>query len=56
MVGGNSFATQFFADVEGHPGDHALVFAPEELAFFSKELTVLGVYPAHPLRDTFKKE
>ncbi len=56
MVGGNFFATQFYADVEGHPDDRALVFALEELAFFSKELTVLGVYPAHPFRDTFKEE
>jgi prephenate dehydratase len=56
MVGGNFFATQFYADVEGHPDDHSLVFALEELAFFSKELTVLGVYPAHAYRDTFKEE
>jgi prephenate dehydratase len=56
MVGGNFFATQFYADVEGHPDDRALVFALEELAFFSKELTILGVYPAHPYRDTFKEE
>jgi prephenate dehydratase len=32
------------------------VFALEELAFFSKEPTVLGVFPAHPFRDTFKEE
>ena len=56
MVGGNFFATQFYSDVEGHPDDRALVFALEELAFFSKELTILGVYPAHPFRDTFKEE
>jgi prephenate dehydratase len=56
MVGGNFFATQFYADVEGHPDDTALVHALEELAFFSKELTVLGVYPAHPYRDTFSEE
>jgi len=56
MVGGNFFATQFYADVEGHPDDRALVFALEELAFFSKELTVLGVYPAHSFRETFKEE
>jgi prephenate dehydratase len=56
MIGGNFFATQFYADVEGHPDDSALVFALEELAFFSKELTILGVYPAHPFRDTFKEE
>jgi len=56
MVGGNFFATQFYADVEGHPDDRALVFALDELRFFSKELTILGVYPAHPYRDTFKEE
>jgi prephenate dehydratase len=56
MVGGNFFATQFYADVEGHPDERALVLALEELAFFSKELTILGVYPAHPFRDTFREE
>ena len=56
MVGGNFFATQFYADVEGHPDDRALVFALEELAFFSKELRILGVYPSHPFRDTFKED
>jgi len=56
MVGGNFFATQFYADVEGHPDDRSLVFALEELAFFSKELRVLGVYPSHPFRETFKEE
>lgn len=56
LVGGNFFATQFYADVEGHPDDSALVFALEELAFFSKELTILGVYPAHPYRDMFREE
>ncbi|MBS0532549.1 MAG: prephenate dehydratase [Proteobacteria bacterium] len=56
MVGGNFFATQFYADVEGHPDDTALVHALEELAFFSKELTILGVYPAHKFRDTFREE
>jgi prephenate dehydratase len=56
MVGGNFFATQFYADVEGHPDERALVLALEELAFFSKELKILGVYTAHPFRDTFKEE
>ena len=46
MVGGNFFATQFYADVEGHPDDRSLAFALEELKFFSKEFTILGVYPA----------
>ena len=56
MIEGNFFATQFYADVEGHPDDRGLVFALEELSFFSKELTILGVYPAHPFRETFEEE
>jgi prephenate dehydratase len=52
MVGGNFFATQFYADVEGHPDERSLTLALEELAFFSKEMKVLGVYPAHPYRKT----
>ena len=55
MIEGNFFATQFYADVEGHPDDRGLVFALEELSFFSKELTVLGVYPAHAFRETFEE-
>ena len=55
MIGGNFFATQFYADVEGHPDDRALVLALEELAFFSKEFTILGVYPAHPFRAKLAK-
>ncbi len=55
MVDGNFFATQFYADVEGHPDDRSLVLALEELAFFSKEMKILGVYPAHPFRRTFQE-
>jgi prephenate dehydratase len=55
MVEGNFFATQFYADVEGHPEDRNLVLALEELAFFSKEMKILGVYPAHPFRGTFEE-
>src|SRR4051812_32014617 len=55
MIEGNFFATQFYADVEGHPDDRGLVFALEELSFFSKELTILGVYPAHSFRETFEE-
>ncbi len=54
MIEGSFSATQFYADVEGHPEDRGLAFALEELAFFSKELRVLGVYPAHPFRQTIK--
>ena len=52
MIEGNFFATQFYADVEGHPEQRNLVLALEELAFFAAEMKILGVYPAHPFRTT----
>jgi prephenate dehydratase len=52
MVEGNFSATQFYADVEGHPEDRSLKLALEELSFFSKELKILGVYRGHPFRAT----
>ncbi len=56
MVNGSFAATQFYADVEGHPKDRALELALEELAFVTqpKTLKILGVYPAHRYRETFK--
>jgi prephenate dehydratase len=55
MVGGSFSATQFYADVEGHPHDRALELALEELDFVCqrKTLKILGVYPAHPFRKKF---
>ena len=50
QLGGTFFATQFYADVEGHPKDTALALALEELAFFSVHLKMLGTYPASPFR------
>jgi prephenate dehydratase len=55
MIEGSFFATQFYADVEGHPEDRNLVLALEELAFFSKDMKILGVYPAHAFRTTFEE-
>ncbi|HYF54263.1 MAG TPA: prephenate dehydratase domain-containing protein, partial [Salinarimonas sp.] len=52
MLGGRFVATQFYAEVDGHPDDLALKRALEELAFFSREIDILGVYPAHPFRRT----
>ncbi len=56
MVDGNFFATQFYADVEGHPDDKGLAFALEELKFFSREFRIVGVYPGHPFRATFSEK
>jgi prephenate dehydratase len=47
---GKFSATQFYADVEGHPDDRPLALALEELAFFSAEFRILGVYPASGFR------
>ncbi len=46
MVGGSFTATQFYADIEGHPEDPAVARALEELGYFTNMLEVLGVYPA----------
>ncbi len=51
MVDGEFFATQFYAEVDGHPDEPALRRALEELDFFSKEMRILGVYPAAPFRE-----
>ncbi len=52
MVGGVFTATQFYAEIEGHPHDPAVARALEELRYFTSQLDVLGVYPADPLRET----
>jgi prephenate dehydratase len=50
MIGGHFAATQFYADVEGHPEDAGLRRALDELSFFSTNMRILGVYPPHPAR------
>ncbi|KQS82087.1 prephenate dehydratase [Methylobacterium sp. Leaf361] len=51
MVDGEFTATQFYAEVDGHPEDPGLRRALDELGFFSRELRVIGTYPAHPFRE-----
>ena len=46
MLGGSFQATQFYADIEGHPDDENVKLALEELAFFTDSLRILGTYPA----------
>jgi prephenate dehydratase len=50
MVGGEFTATQFLAEVDGHPDEPGLARALEELTFFTTDVTILGVYPADPFR------
>ena len=51
---GSFNATQFYADIEGHPEERNVRLALEELQFFTASLKILGVYPAHPFRKTLK--
>ncbi len=51
MVGGSFTATQFYADIEGHPEDPGVKRALEELDYFTDMLDILGVYPRDPRRD-----
>jgi prephenate dehydratase len=50
QLDGSFSATQFYADVEGHPEDRPVKLALEELAFYSAEMKILGVYPANAYR------
>jgi prephenate dehydratase len=50
QINGTFAATLFYADIEGHPDQPNVRHAFEELDFFSREVRILGVYPAHPYR------
>ncbi len=52
ILGDLFHAAQFYGEVEGHPEERGLGLALEELRFFSREVKILGVYPAHPYRLT----
>ncbi|WP_425051845.1 prephenate dehydratase [Psychromarinibacter sp. S121] len=50
MVDGSFTATQFYADIQGHPDDPHVARALEELEYFTSYLKILGTYPADPAR------
>ena len=54
QLGGNFIATLFYADIEGHPDDPLVKLALDELRFFSREMRILGVYPASQSREQWK--
>lgn len=56
MVNGHFTATQFYAEVEGHPDEPPVARALDELGYFTTRLQILGVYPAHPYRKEQKLE
>ncbi|MEM6712740.1 MAG: prephenate dehydratase [Pseudomonadota bacterium] len=55
QTGGQFFATQFYAEIDGHVEDKHVALAMEELEFFSAELRILGVFPAHPYRASIRE-
>ncbi len=55
QIEGQFSATQFYADIEGHPEDRPVRLALEELAFFSSYTKILGTYPASPVRAEIAK-
>jgi len=46
MVNGSFTATQFYADIDGHPEDENVRLAMDELSYFTTDVEILGVYPA----------
>ncbi len=52
MLNGSFNATQFYADIEGHPEDKAVKRALEELAYFTNAVRVLGTYPVADFRES----
>ena len=52
---GQFSATQFYADIDGHPSERNVRLALEELEFFCSHLRVLGVYKASPFRAELAK-
>jgi prephenate dehydratase len=51
QLGGSFNATQFYADIQGHPQQPHVARALEELAFHTANHKIMGVYPAHPFRE-----
>ena len=50
QIEGQFSATQFYADIEGHPDQRNVRLALEELAFFTSYVRMLGSYKASPYR------
>ncbi|MEP3524349.1 MAG: prephenate dehydratase [Hyphomicrobiales bacterium] len=56
QLDGKFTATQFYAEIDGHPDEKSVKFAMEDLGFFSDEIRVLGTYHASPFRQKIKGE
>ena len=46
MIDGSFTATQFYAEIDGHPEDRGVQLAMEELDFFTTNVEILGVFPS----------
>lgn len=53
-ITGSMKASQFHVDIDGHTNEENLQLALEELAFFAKEVKILGVYKRNKYRDIMK--
>ena len=50
IVDASFTVAQFYAEFEGHVEHRLVKLALEELEFFTEDVSILGVYPAHPFR------
>lgn len=55
QLDGRFTATQFYAEIDGHPDDQSVKYALEELGFYSDEIRILGTYPASEFRQKMNK-
>jgi prephenate dehydratase len=52
MLNGLFSATQFYAEIEGHPDEPHVRRAMEELGYFTSFLQLLGTFPKHAYRKS----
>ena len=50
QMGAGLNPSRFYVEIEGHPDEPRVDLALQELRFFSSEVRILGVYPAHEHR------
>ena len=53
QLGGKFTATQFYAEIEGHPAQRKVQLAMEELKFFTSSIKILGTFPRAKNREDY---
>lgn len=53
QLGGKFTATQFYAEIEGHPSQRKFQLAFEELDFFTRSIKILGTFPMATNREDY---